>query len=109
MKVEVRKEISKLFYIRSRNGIGTNEKTFVRVLENQKSGLGSKMYCSARHTALLFDNKASAIELMKKYNTSNANVAEYDYETHTPDFMKGNYILEEVQVKGIKCYRFIRK
>lgn len=109
MKLEVRKEFPKLFYIRSRNGVGTHEKTFVRVLEKQKSGLGSKMYCSARHTALLFDSDNLAMCLMSKYNTSNANVAEYDYEKHTPDFMKENYILEEVQVKGIRCYRFVKK
>lgn len=110
MKLEVRKEISELYYIRSRNGVGIHEKTFVRIYKKLKNGTnGSMMYSSSRNTALLFDNYELAKEFMNKYNTSYANVAKYDYEKYTPQYMKENYILEEVKIKGITCYRFVKK
>ena len=110
MKLEVRKEIPELFYIRCRAGIGRHEKTFVRTYFKRKNGkAGSKMYCSARHTALLFDRDTLAMCLMGKYNTANSNVVKYDYEKHTPDYIKKNYVLEEIQVYGIPCYTFVRK
>lgn len=110
MKLEVRKEIPELYYIRCRAGRGRHEKTFVRVYKKLKNGTnGSKMYCSSRDTALLFDRDTLAMCLMGKYNTSYANVVKYDYEKHTPDYIKKNYVLEEISVKGIRCYRFVRK
>ena len=64
MKLEVRKEIKKLYYINSRNGIGRHEKTFVRVLKKMANGTyGSKMYCSSRDTALLFETPEDAYKL----------------------------------------------
>ena len=67
------------------------------------------MYCSARWTALLFERPGDAFDLMHKYNACWEDISIYEYEKHTPKYVKENYILEEVEVKGIKCYRFVRK
>lgn len=110
MMVEVRKNIDKLYYLKIRYG-RTNPKTFVRIYKKSKKGVpGSKMYCSARWTALLFENPGDAFDLMYKYNSIwLENTGIYEYEKHTPEYIKQNYILEEVEVKGVKCYRFVRK
>ena len=110
MQLMVKKNFKKLYYINSRNGIGHHEKTFVRMLKKMKDGsYGSKMYCISRDCGLLFGSFENAEKLLNQYKTSNAKIVEYDFEKFTPDYKKNNYILEEIFVKGVRCYHFVNK
>ena len=111
MKVTIKKEISKLYYLRSGMGKGCSfmhrpegYKVFVRVPYIKKDGkYGSKMYCESKQAAIVFDSVEAAKLLQNQYDNTNEEVRELD-EKYLNKINNGNYYLKEIEVQGVKCY-----
>lgn len=104
MKIQIEKELQKLYYIHIRYGGGNgwpSQKTFVRVAYKKKNGkLGSKYYCSDKYGALLFESYEEAKKFESKYNS------EGDIKSLT---LEDGALLKEVVVEGQKCLRLARR
>ena len=99
MKVYIEKEVDEFYYIKVRYGDldkWGSQKTFVRIPYKKANGKwGSKYYCSARDTAIVFDTSLKASEFARRYK------ADYQiarFKVPVPPLFK------EIEVEGTKCY-----
>ncbi|MBR4378259.1 MAG: hypothetical protein IKP50_05225 [Bacilli bacterium] len=100
MKIQITKELPKLYYIHIRWGnlrTWGSQKTFVRMPYKKKDGtLGSKYYCSSKKDGLLFETYEEARNFENKYKTNG------DIKSLVlPD----NTEVREIVVEGTKCLK----
>ncbi len=103
MKYIIEKETKELYYIHIRWGDlwkWGSQKTFVRVPYEKKDGtLGSKFYCSAKETALLFESKQAAAQFESDYKTYGSDIK----SLRLPDGAR----LRELTVNGHNCLQVV--